>query len=153
MDRSFHLLKIQKSRGQRVSQRGQRVATLAVEIILSEMYSNWECIDESLWNECRQKFSQQNWQARRWLVLASRLSFGALLICGSKLEQKMYGMPWSLFQLDWLLKDYQRNKHSTEKQVVAMAAYVTQKFPGIVETYNLLNSAVRGFLNRIMYYS
>ena len=99
MVRRFHILKIQKSRGQRVSQRGKRVAALAAEIILSEMYSDWECIDEGLQSERRQKFSQQNRQARRWLVLASRLSFGALLICGSKLEQKMYDMPPSLFLL------------------------------------------------------
>ena len=99
MVRRFHLLKIQKLRGQRVSQKGKRVAALAAEIILSEMYSDWECIDESLRSERRRKFSQQNRQARRWLVLASRLSFGALLICGSKLEQKMYDMPPSLFLL------------------------------------------------------
>ena len=148
MVRRFHILKIQKSRGQRVSQRGKRVAALAAEIILSEMYSDWECIDEGLQSERRQKFSQQNRQARRWLVLASRLSFGALLICGCKLEQKMYGMPPSLFLLGRLLKDHQRNKHSTEKQVVALAAHVAEKFPEIVETYNLLDSAARDFLNQ-----
>ena len=148
MVRRFHLLKIQKLKGQRVSQRGRRVAALAAEIILSEMYSNWECIDEGLRSERRRKFAQENRKARRWLVVASRLSFGALLICGSKLEQKMYDMPPSLFLLDQLLKDDQRNKHSTEKQVVALAADVARKFPAVAETYNLLDSAARDFLNQ-----
>ena len=47
-----------------------------------------------------------------------------------------------------MLKDHQRNKHSTEKQVVALAAHVAEKFPEIVETYNLLDSAARDFLNQ-----
>lgn len=148
MVRRFHLLKIQKLRGQRGSQKGRRVTALATELILSETYSDWEHIAEGSWSQRRRRFGQENRQARRWLIAASRLSFGALLICGNQLEQKMYGMPSSLFLLDQLLKGYQRNKHSTEKQVVALAAHVAQKFPEVVETFSLLDSAARGFLNQ-----
>lgn len=148
MIRRFHLLKIQKLKRQIVTQKGMCATTLAAELILSEMYSDWEHINENLRSERRQRFGQDNRQARRWLIAASRLSFGVLLICGNQLEQKMYSIPSSLFLLDQLLKVYQRNKHSTEKQVVALAVHVAQKFPGVVETYSLLDSAASGFLNQ-----
>lgn len=104
MVRRFHLLKIQKLRGQRGSQKGRRVTALAAELFLSETYSDWEHIAEGSRSERRRRFGQENRQARRWLIAASRLSFGALLICGNQLEQKMYGMPSSLFLLNQLLK-------------------------------------------------
>lgn len=90
VSRRFHLLKINKLRGQGSLQRGKRVATVAAEAVLKDMYGDWELIDEEVRSERRQKFRQENRQARRWLIAASRLSFGALLVCGSQLAQKMY---------------------------------------------------------------
>ena len=100
MVRRFHLLKIQKLKDKSVSKRGRSISALAAELILSEIYNDWESIDESLQSERKRKFGQENRQARRWLIAASRLSYGALLICGKQLEQKLYDIPPRSFPLD-----------------------------------------------------
>lgn len=113
MVRRFHLLKIQRLRGERVSQRGRSITALATDLILSEMYNDWERVDESLRSERRRKFGQENRQARRWLIAASRLSYGALLICGKQLEQKLYDIPSRPFSFDQSLTSPTKKKKQT----------------------------------------
>lgn len=47
-----------------------------------------------------------------------------------------------------MAKHIPRNKHSTEKQVVAFAAHIAEKFPEVITTYHLLDSTARGLLNQ-----
>jgi hypothetical protein len=89
--RRMHLLKLERMRGQRISQkRGQRVDGLAINLTLAEMYGDWETVEDESRSARKLRFRKENRLARRWLSVATRLSFGALLVCSKKLEREMY---------------------------------------------------------------
>ncbi|PYH98936.1 hypothetical protein BO71DRAFT_280936, partial [Aspergillus ellipticus CBS 707.79] len=61
--------------------------SLAMESLLSNIYVNWDELDGLSQSAHKQKLKKANKQARRWLLIASRLSFGVLLI-GSRLFER-----------------------------------------------------------------
>ncbi|KAE8308580.1 hypothetical protein RU639_013147 [Aspergillus parasiticus] len=129
--RRMHLLKLERVRGQRISQkRGQRVDGLAINLTLAEMYSDWETVEEELRSVRKLQFRKENRLARRWLLVATRLSFGALLICSKKLEREI------------------NNNHTKESQLIARATNIANDFPDIVETYQHLNLTAMCLLNQ-----
>ncbi|KAB8069694.1 hypothetical protein BDV29DRAFT_194673 [Aspergillus leporis] len=88
--RRMHLLKLEKKRGQRISQRPrQRVDGLAMSLTLAEIYKDWDTVGEQAQTARKQRFRKENRLARRWLLVAARLSFGVLLICSKQLEREM----------------------------------------------------------------
>ncbi|KAL4924635.1 uncharacterized protein BDV17DRAFT_274157 [Aspergillus undulatus] len=94
----IHQLKIEKKRAPNTrSLRGQRVDSLASVLLLKELYHDWDLIDEKLQAERRLRFRRENREARKWLLAASRLSFGVLMICGKQLEKQLYGSILSLY--------------------------------------------------------
>ncbi|KAE8397425.1 hypothetical protein BDV37DRAFT_265623 [Aspergillus pseudonomiae] len=86
----MHLLKLEKKRGQRISQRPrQRVDGLAISLTLAEIYKDWDTVGEQSRSARKQRFRKENRLARRWLLVTARLSFGVLLICSKQLEREM----------------------------------------------------------------
>ncbi|KAF5855247.1 hypothetical protein ETB97_009566 [Aspergillus alliaceus] len=120
--RRMHLLKLERMRGQRISQkRGQRIDGLAINLTLAEMYSDWETVREESRSARKLRFRKENRLARRWLLVAFRLSFGALLVCSKKLEREI------------------NNNHTKESQLISLATNIANDFPDVVETYQHLN--------------
>jgi uncharacterized protein involved in copper resistance len=86
--KGIYLLRIDRIRGKQTSNyRGQRLDSLAMESLLSNIYVNWDELDGLSQSAHKQKLKKANKQARRWLLIASRLSFGVLLI-GSRLFER-----------------------------------------------------------------
>ncbi|KAL4744732.1 uncharacterized protein BDW70DRAFT_164826 [Aspergillus foveolatus] len=125
----MHQLKIERKKAPNARlQKGQRVDSLASILLLKELYQDWDTVDEKLQADRRLRFRKQNREARKWLLAASRLSFGFLVICGKTLENQL-------------------TKHTTESQVLSAAARIAKDFPMVVETYCQLDVAVKGLLN------
>ncbi|PYI13433.1 hypothetical protein BO99DRAFT_295953, partial [Aspergillus violaceofuscus CBS 115571] len=63
--------------------------SLAMESLLSNIYMDWDELDGLSQSALKQKLRKANKQARRWLLIASRLSFGVLLIGSRLFERQM----------------------------------------------------------------
>ncbi|KAF5861168.1 hypothetical protein ETB97_000542 [Aspergillus alliaceus] len=129
--RRMHLLKLEKKRGQRISQRPrQRVDGLAISLTLAEIYKDWDTVGEPSRSARKQRFRKENRLARRWLLVAARLSFGVLLICSKQLEREI------------------NSNQTNESQLIALATNIASDFPEVVETYRHLNQTAMCLLNQ-----
>jgi hypothetical protein len=89
--RRIHLLKIERKKALNPHwQKGQRVDSLASTILMREIHHDWDTLDDKLQAEMRLRFRRENREARKWLLAASRLSFGVLIISGRTLEKRLY---------------------------------------------------------------
>lgn len=69
---------------------GHRASSFVVDYTMKAMHVDWNTIDEREQIERRRRYLRENRQARRWLLVALRLSFGILLIPSKTLERKVY---------------------------------------------------------------
>ncbi|KAL4781058.1 hypothetical protein BJX76DRAFT_336308 [Aspergillus varians] len=89
--RTIHLLKIERKRAPNARPRtGERVDSLASILLLKELYHDWDTTSERVQADRRLRLRKDNRDARKWLLAASRLSFGVLMLCGKPLEKQMF---------------------------------------------------------------
>ncbi|KAE8371409.1 hypothetical protein BDV26DRAFT_276125 [Aspergillus bertholletiae] len=63
---------------------GQRTESFTVDSIMKILYTDWDTIDNRVRDERRRKYRRENRQAKRWILVASKLSFGVLLVASKQ---------------------------------------------------------------------
>ncbi|PWY96033.1 hypothetical protein BO94DRAFT_581172 [Aspergillus sclerotioniger CBS 115572] len=108
---------------------GHRASSFVVDYFMKTMHVDWDDIDERERTECRRRYLRKNRQARRWILVASKLTFGILLVPSKLLESKV------------------NDAHITESYLISMMDTIAIEWPRVAQDLHHLDQAVRSVLN------
>ncbi|KAF4182509.1 hypothetical protein CNMCM8694_000245 [Aspergillus lentulus] len=97
---------------------------------MRRIYADWDDVKSEVRCSRRRQYLKENRHAKRWLLAASKLSFGVLLVAGKRLESHL------------------NDTRMSDSYLVAFLEGIANHYPDAIEVFQLLSGSVRSILAR-----
>ncbi|GFF89639.1 hypothetical protein IFM61392_09741 [Aspergillus lentulus] len=92
---------------------------------MRRIYADWDDVKSEVRCNRRRQYLKENRHAKRWLLAASKLSFGVLLVAGKRLESHL------------------NDTRTSDSYLVALLDEIASQYPDAIEVFQLLSGSVR----------
>ncbi|KAK8011009.1 hypothetical protein PG990_009974 [Apiospora arundinis] len=105
---------------------GRGDATCIIDEIMRQLHPNWDSLSEARRRALRAKFHERKRYGKRWIILASGLSKGILLLCSPKVVAMVLKTSVTLKQLSGFV-EYIRGHHHDLVELLELARPIGEK--------------------------